>query len=698
MTRLQQLGRRRHRARRRGAALVANDMHLGLRLPHIWFRAQIDTPDGRGGTRSVGGLTLPGTPTVIAGSNGHVAWGLTNSYGDFADPVRLVPGRARLGADGDGPGPARRSSRDTIRVAHGEPIAVETTREPVRARPLHRTRQGHEYALQWTAYRPEAVNLDLLRMETATTAGAALDVVNARRHPGPERRRRRRATGTSGGPSAGASRTASAATGRRRSSRPTRTRSGAASATRPTRRASWTPRAGRCGRPTTASPAARPSRSSASGRTTTAPARGVIRDDLRALTGRVTEADLLAVQLDDRGAFYDRWQRLLLATLDADALRGRPDRARLRARVEPLGRARERRLGRLRARRAPSTTRSRTSLTAALLAPGAPPLPRRRRPARVGAVAHRHRAARGPAARRRGRRGARVLLAAADSAMAEPPTWGEHNTRRHRAPARRRDPRPGRRPADAARPARRRRPDAARGPARLRRVRAHGRRAGARGDGHPPHARRAGRPPALAVLGRGPRRLGRRAARCRSCPAGRAGRSASSRPDAAAGPCRDRGALRVRSPSPQPSPPCPAPTPPPAASTRTRSRPRRSSTGRRACGRSRAAPRAGCARPNSRLGSLRTDLPVLVRLVRAYARGDYRRLPWKSIVLATTALLYFVTPVRHHPGLHRRARASSTTPSWWRTCSRPIRDDLGRFEEWEAVNALADPDALNPPY
>ena len=43
--------------------------------------------------------------------------------------------------------------------------------------------------------------------------------------------------------------------------------------------------------------------------------------------------------------------------------------------------------------------------------------------------------------------------------------------------------------------------------------------------------------------------------------------------------------------------------------------------------------------PTSRLGSLRTDLPVLIRLVRAYAKGDYRRLPWKSIVLATATVV-----------------------------------------------------------
>ncbi len=101
--------------------------------------------------------------------------------------------------------------------------------------------------------------------------------------------------------------------------------------------------------------------------------------------------------------------------------------------------------------------------------------------------------------------------------------------------------------------------------------------------------------------------------------------------------------------------------------------------------------------PKSRLGSLRTDIPVLIRLVRSYARGDYRSLPWKSIVLATVALLYFVTPFDLIPdflvgtGFLDDAIVVAYV-------LKAIRDDLGRFEEWEAVTALADPDALNPPY
>jgi len=75
-----------------GGALLANDMHLGLRLPNIWYRATLAYPDEHGGERQIHGVTLPGTPAIVSGGNGHIAWGYTNSEGDWADLVVLEPG------------------------------------------------------------------------------------------------------------------------------------------------------------------------------------------------------------------------------------------------------------------------------------------------------------------------------------------------------------------------------------------------------------------------------------------------------------------------------------------------------------------------------------------------------------------------------------------------------------------------------
>ena len=73
---------------RDGRAIVANDMHLAITVPNTWYRASLAWPEA-GGERRVTGVTLPGTPSVAAGSNGRVAWGFTNSYGDFRDLVVL---------------------------------------------------------------------------------------------------------------------------------------------------------------------------------------------------------------------------------------------------------------------------------------------------------------------------------------------------------------------------------------------------------------------------------------------------------------------------------------------------------------------------------------------------------------------------------------------------------------------------------
>ena len=157
-----------------GAALVADDMHLGLRAPGIWFRARLRYPDARapGGQVDVSGFTLPGLPAMIVGSNGHVAWGFTNSYGDYLDWAIETPcsggmdanGRPEAAAD---PGPAACSPlvrhREQIEVARGEPEAFEveeTSWGPV----LHRLPDGRVLTLRWTAHLPGAINLGLADM------------------------------------------------------------------------------------------------------------------------------------------------------------------------------------------------------------------------------------------------------------------------------------------------------------------------------------------------------------------------------------------------------------------------------------------------------------------------------------------------------------------------------------------------------
>ena len=72
-----------------GAPLLANDPHLKLSAPALWYFARIETPEGR-----VAGATMPGLPAVVLGQNDHIAWGFTNTGPDVQDLYleRIQPG------------------------------------------------------------------------------------------------------------------------------------------------------------------------------------------------------------------------------------------------------------------------------------------------------------------------------------------------------------------------------------------------------------------------------------------------------------------------------------------------------------------------------------------------------------------------------------------------------------------------------
>ena len=99
----------------------------------------------------------------------------------------------------------------------------------------------------------------------------------------------------------------------------------------------------------------------------------------------------------------------------------------------------------------------------------------------------------------------------------------------------------------------------------------------------------------------------------------------------------------------------------------------------------------------SRIGSLRADVPRLVRLGGAIARGEYRNLPWKSLLFLVAGLVYFVTPADLIPDfiLGTGFLDDAVVVAY---VMKAIRDDLARFEDWELRNEPADPETLNPPY
>ena len=308
---------------RSGVALIANDMHLDLGVPAVWYPARLRI-GSVSGALDVTGVTLPGTPAVAAGSNGQVAWGFTNSYGDFAD--------ARWGKCVDGSYAVR---RERIAIKGGADVEI-IFRDAGHGVVL----DGEDYAddvesgecLQaaWLATRPEATNFSLLGLERVRSVDEALALAPQVGIPG-----QNMVVGDVGGRiawtllgrvprTAGADRLFGELEYRDGSDHP-------AIADPPVGRL-WTANQRVVAGPLEAVLGDDEVDVGAGGYDVGARARQ-IRDGLLGLTHPATEADMLAIQLDSRALFLSRWRNALLELLDAEALQDAPRRKEFRARV-----------------------------------------------------------------------------------------------------------------------------------------------------------------------------------------------------------------------------------------------------------------------------------------------------------------------------------------------------------------------------
>ena len=91
-------------------------MHLSHRVPTIWYRASLSYPhpDLPKDRVSITGVTLPGTPFIVVGSNTYIAWGFTNTAGDWVDLVELDINKGQYMTN-DGPKPLERWT-ETIHI------------------------------------------------------------------------------------------------------------------------------------------------------------------------------------------------------------------------------------------------------------------------------------------------------------------------------------------------------------------------------------------------------------------------------------------------------------------------------------------------------------------------------------------------------------------------------------------------------
>lgn len=161
-------------------AIVANDMHLQLGAPNIWYRMRwiVEPADGDERALDMTGVTLPGAPAIVAGSNGHVAWGFTNSYGDWSDLVLLEqdpadPRRYRTPA-----GYRELQTHQEIIEVRGTDPETLTVESSIWGPVLDTDRQGRQRVVHWLAHEPEAANLRLIDLEHARDVDTAISIAH----------------------------------------------------------------------------------------------------------------------------------------------------------------------------------------------------------------------------------------------------------------------------------------------------------------------------------------------------------------------------------------------------------------------------------------------------------------------------------------------------------------------------------------
>lgn len=158
-----------------GSAIIANDMHLGIRVPNTWFRASFEYQNHENDTIKVTGATLPGTPNIVIGSNGNIAWGFTNSYGDWSDVIVLETNADKsqyLTPDGY----KKFIKRKQVIAVKGQDAVNITTTDTIWGPVIGKNAQGNLLAYRWVAHDKAAVNLAITEFENTTSVTQALAI------------------------------------------------------------------------------------------------------------------------------------------------------------------------------------------------------------------------------------------------------------------------------------------------------------------------------------------------------------------------------------------------------------------------------------------------------------------------------------------------------------------------------------------
>jgi penicillin G amidase len=127
-----------------GKPILANDPHLAIRMPSIWYMIHL-----KGGPLDVSGVSIPGIPGVIIGHNRNIAWGLTNLEGDYmdlyAEQIDLRTGRYMF----NGEQQQARLDHQMIGVYGSAPVPLDVW--VTKHGPVTFMEDGVSYSVKWTA-------------------------------------------------------------------------------------------------------------------------------------------------------------------------------------------------------------------------------------------------------------------------------------------------------------------------------------------------------------------------------------------------------------------------------------------------------------------------------------------------------------------------------------------------------------------
>ena len=163
-----------------GAAILANDPHLGLTAPSVWYLARLELESG-----GAIGATIAGMPAMMSGRNANLAWGITSAYLDDIDLYieQINPENPQEYRTPDGWAPFE-TRREIIEVAGEAPVTITlrwTENGPVIPGEHWNfgtvTPPGHVMSMAWTALSERNVSvrtgIDMMRALTVEQAIAA---------------------------------------------------------------------------------------------------------------------------------------------------------------------------------------------------------------------------------------------------------------------------------------------------------------------------------------------------------------------------------------------------------------------------------------------------------------------------------------------------------------------------------------------